>query len=241
MSNEVLWAIFIIGNFVITLAVFRFFGREGLMFLIAAFIILCNLQVMKITTLFGITVTLGNILYGSIFFATDLLSEIYGRKAARKGVIAGFITLLLMTGVMQLAIRFSVVDDQWAIQVQGAMETIFGFMPRIAVASVIAYLLSQFHDVWAFHFLRRRTSGRHLWLRNNLSTMVSQLIDSAVFCSIAFWGVVPVELFTEILISTYVIKFVIAAVDTPFMYLGRRLAPDTPAAEHTEPGKGGTS
>ncbi len=240
MSNEILWVLFVLGNFVVTLAVFRFFGREGLMILIAAFIILCNLQVMKITTLFGVTVTLGNILYGSIFFATDLLNEVYGRKAARRGVIAGFIALLLMTGVMQLALLFSVVDDQWALLVQDSMETIFGFMPRIAVASVVAYLLSQTHDVWAFHFIRQKTSGRHLWLRNNLSTMVSQLIDSSVFCFIAFWGVLPRELFVEILISTYVIKFVVAAIDTPFMYMGRRLAPDAPAPA-PEPAKGGTT
>jgi uncharacterized integral membrane protein (TIGR00697 family) len=239
LSNEVLWILFVLGNFIVTLAVFRFFGREGLMILIAAFIILCNLQVMKITTLFGVTVTLGNILYGSIFFATDLLNEVYGMKAARKGVLAGFVALLLMTGVMQLSLLFSVVDDQWALRVQDSMETIFGFMPRIALASVVAYLLSQVHDVWAFHFIKRKTGGRHLWLRNNLSTMVSQLIDSFVFCGIAFWGVLPVELFVEILISTYVIKFVVAAVDTPFMYLGRKLAPDAPSA--TEPAKGGTT
>lgn len=239
MSNEVLWILFALGNLGITLLVFRFLGREGLMILIAAYIILCNLQVMKITTLFGVTVTLGNVLYGSIFFATDLLSEVYGKTAARKGVLVGFISLLLMTGVMQLALMFSVVDDAWALQIQDSMSTIFGFFPRIAAASVAAYLLSQFHDVWAFHFLRNKTSGKHLWLRNNLSTMVSQLIDSVVFCGIAFWGVLPKELFIEILISTYVIKFVVAAVDTPFMYLGRRLARRAACAETDA--KGGTA
>ena len=228
-----------LGNLGVTLLVFRFLGREGLMVLIAAYIILCNLQVMKITTLFGVTVTLGNVLYGSIFFATDLLSEVYGKTAARKGVLVGFISLLLMTGVMQLALMFSVVDDAWALQIQDSMSTLFGFLPRIAAASIVAYLLSQFHDVWAFHFIGSKTSGKHLWLRNNLSTMVSQLIDSIVFCGIAFWGVLPRELFIEILISTYVIKFVVAAFDTPFMYLGRRLAC---RADCTEPdARGGTA
>ena len=228
-----------LGSLGITLLIFRFLGREGLMIVIASSIILCNLQVMKITTLFGVTVTLGNVLYGSIFFATDLLNEIYGKAAARKGVLIGFISLLLMTGVMQLALLFSVVDNAWALQVQDSMSVLFGFLPRIAVASVAAYLISQFHDVWAFHFIRSKTSGKHLWLRNNLSTMVSQLIDSIVFCGIAFWGVLPGELFIEILISTYVIKFVIAAFDTPFMYLGRRMAF---RADCIEPdAKGGTA
>ena len=108
MSNELLWILFMLGNLATTLLVFRYFGREGLLALIAVMIILCNLQVMKITTLFGFTVTLGNVLYGSIFFATDLLSEVYGKREARKGVLLGFIGMLLMTGVMQLALLFGV-------------------------------------------------------------------------------------------------------------------------------------
>lgn len=236
MSNEVLWFLFTGGTLGITLGVFRLFGREGLMALIATFIILCNLQVMKITTLFGLTVTLGNVLYASIFFATDLLGEVYGRKAANRGVLIGFIALILMTGVMQVSLRFSVIDDPWALRVQESMGTIFGFMPRIALASIAAYLLSQFHDVWAFQFWRRKTGGRHLWLRNNASTVVSQLIDSIVFCFIAFWKVLEGGAFIDILITTYILKVIVALVDTPFIYLGRRLAP---AARRSEGGTGG--
>lgn len=234
MSNELLWFLFMVGNLAVTLLTFRFFGREGLLALIAVMIILCNLQVMKITTLFGFTVTLGNVLYGSIFFATDLLSEVYGKREARKGVIIGFLAMLLMTGVMQLALLFGVADDPWAIQVQDSMSVIFGFMPRIALASIAAYLLSQFHDVWAFHFWKMKTGGRHLWLRNNLSTMASQLIDTAVFCFIAFWNVLEDALFIEVLLTTYILKVIIALVDTPFMYLGRRLAPAPRMGDRSE-------
>jgi len=220
-----MWLLFTVGTLGLTLAVFRFFGREGLMALIAMYIILCNLQVIKITTMFGLTVTLGNALYASIFFATDLLSEVWGKKAANRGVIIGFIALVLMTVIMQVSLQYSVIDDPWAIRVQDSMTTIFGFMPRIALASVSAYLLSQFHDVWAYHFLMRKTGGRHLWLRNNASTMVSQLIDTLVFCFIAFWGVVERSAFLDILMTTYVLKFIVALMDTPFIYLGRKMAP----------------
>ena len=222
--NELLWLLFALASLGLVLLVFRLYGREGLMAFIAAAIILCNLQVIKLTTLFGITVTLGNILYGAIFFCTDLLNELYGPRAARRGVMLGFIVMIFFTLSSQLALVFTVAPDPWAEQVQGAMETIYGFMPRLAVASLAAYLLSQLHDVWAFAWWRRKTRGRKLWLRNNLSTVVSQLIDSAVFCFIAFAGVVEREHFLQILVTTYVIKVLVALLDTPFIYMGRAIA-----------------
>jgi len=222
--NELLWLLFALASLGLVLLVFRLYGREGLMAFIAAAIILCNLQVIKLTTLFGVTVTLGNILYGAIFFCTDLLNELYGPRAARRGVMLGFIVMIFFTLSSQLALVFSVAPDPWAEQVQGAMETIYGFMPRLAVASLAAYLLSQLHDVWAFAWWRRKTRGRMLWLRNNLSTAVSQLIDSAVFCFIAFAGVVEREHFLQILVTTYVIKVLVALLDTPFLYMGRAIA-----------------
>ena len=232
--NELLWLGFALGSLGLVLVVLRFFGREGLMAFIAAAIILCNLQVIKLTTLFGITVTLGNVLYGAIFFCTDLLNEVYGKRVARRGVMLGFISMLFFTAVSQLALLFSTAPDPWAEQVQAAMQTIYGFMPRLALASLVAYLLSQLHDVWAFSWWRRRTQGRKLWLRNNMSTAVSQLMDSAVFCTIAFVGVVSREHFLQILVTTYVIKVLVALLDTPFIYLGRVIARrrgDAPAAD----------
>ncbi len=224
MSNEVLWFIYLVLALFGTILVFRFGGKTGLIALVSSAIILCNLEVMKLTTLFGFTVTLGNILYGIIFLATDLLNEVYGPAEARKAVVAGFVSMLSMTLVMQGALLFTPSPDPWALEVNDAMKLLFGFMPRLAVASLTAYLVSQYHDVWSFNLIRRLTKGRYLWLRNNLSTMVSQLIDTLIFCGIAFWGVLTKPVFIDVLISTYVIKFVVAACDTPFMYLGSRLA-----------------
>mgnify|MGYP006278109271 FL=1 len=222
--NELLWLGFALASLGLALLMLRLYGREGIMAFIAAAIIICNLQVIKLTTLFGITVTLGNILYGAIFFCTDLLNELYGPKTARRGVMIGFVSMIFFTVAGQLALVFSVAPDPWAREVQGAMETIWGFMPRLALASLAAYLVSQLHDVWVFAWWKRRTGGEKLWLRNNLSTLVSQLIDSAVFCFIAFSGVLEREHFVQILITTYVIKVLVALLDTPFIYLGRSIA-----------------
>ncbi|WP_316898660.1 queuosine precursor transporter [Pseudodesulfovibrio indicus] len=218
--NETLWIVFALVDLSMVLVVYRLFGRVGLFGLMVFNLLLCNVQVLKTVELFGLTTTLGNILYASVFLATDLLSEFYGKKEARKGVLLGFVTLLMMVGYMQIALYFQPAESDFA---QPHLQALFGFLPRVAFASMAAYLVSQLHDVWAFHAIRARTGERLLWLRNNASTIISQLLDSVIFCVIAFWGVFPMEVFLEILLSTYLIKVVVAALDTPFIYLAKRL------------------
>ena len=228
--NETLWILFALVDLCMVLVVYRLFGRVGLFGLMVFNLLLCNIQVLKTVELFGLTTTLGNVLYASVFLATDLLSEFYGKKEARKGVLLGFVALVMMVAYMQVALLFTPAADDFA---QPHLQALFGFMPRIALASMVAYLVSQMHDVWAFHAIRARTGGRMLWLRNNASTMVSQFLDSAIFCVIAFWGLFPVNVFWEILASTYIIKVAVAALDTPFIYLARRLFPeDVRGARH---------
>jgi len=224
--NEILWISFALMDLCMVLVVYRFFGRIGLFGLMVFNLLLCNIQVLKTVELFGLTTTLGNILYASVFLATDLLSEFHGKQEARKGVLLGFVTLLMMVGYMQLALYFQPAADDFA---QPHLQALFGFMPRIALASMAAYLVSQTHDVWAYHFIRSRTGEKMLWLRNNASTLVSQFLDSSIFCVIAFWGVFPMEVFTEILISTYVIKVAVAVLDTPFIYLAKRIFQKNPS------------
>jgi uncharacterized integral membrane protein (TIGR00697 family) len=219
--NEILWLGFALLDLSMVAALFALFGREGLFGLIVMSILLCNIQVLKTVELFGLTTTLGNVLYASTFLATDILSEVYGKAEARKGVLLGFAALVLATAYMQIALLFTPAPDDFA---QPHLAAIFGFLPRVVLASMAAYLVSQWHDVWAFHYIRARTGGRHLWLRNNASTAVSQLIDSVIFCTLAFAGVFPLGVWLEILVSTYLIKFFVAALDTPFVYLARHLA-----------------
>lgn len=218
MPNELIWLIMALVDFLTLLLVYRIFGKEGLFVAIVISIILCNIQVLKIVELFGLTATLGNILYGSIFLSTDILSEIYGKKAARRGVWFGFYALIFTTVMMQLAMMFKPAPDDF---IDPSLRQIFSFLPRVATASICAYLVSQMHDIWLYHILKDRTRGRHLWLRNNATTMMSQLIDSIIFCFIAFWGVFPTNTFLEILLTTYLFKWMVAVLDTPFIYLAR--------------------
>lgn len=221
MFNEVLWFAFMFVDLSIALVAFRLWGKVGLYAVIVCSVIVCNIQVLETVKIFRMVATLGNILYASIFFATDVLSEVYGKREARQGVWLGFFGLISVTIAMQFAIRF--VPDQ-SDTIHPHLHAIFSLMPRIAFASFTAYLISQHHDIWAFHFWKRVTAGRHLWLRNNASTMVSQLIDTTVFTFLAFFGRFSMDVFWQIFITTYFFKWIIALIDTPFIYAARRMA-----------------
>ena len=225
MYNELLWLVMLLANFFLIILAYKLFGKWGLIMWIPISVIVANIQVIQTVELFGLVATLGNIVYASSFLVTDILSENYGKAEAKKAVWIGFFSLISMTLLMNLALAFQPLQgDEFATATHEATATIFGLMPRIAIASLAAYLLSQRHDVWAFHFWKKRFAHDHqLWIRNNLSTMVSQLIDSSVFVLIAFYGVFEIPMLFEIFLTTYFLKFIVAAADTPFVYWGKKI------------------
>jgi len=232
MINELLWLVEIPVNFLLILLAYRLFGKKGLFLWIPVSVIVANIQVVQALRLFGLSATLGNVSYAASFLVTDILSEKYGKQEARKAVLMGLFCLVAATVLFQLTLLFRPLPgDAFAGEAHAALGTIFGLMPRIALGSLTAYFISQWHDVWAFDLWRKRFP-RQLWIRNNFSTMVSQLVDSVVFVLIAFAGVYPTRVLFEIFITTYVLKFLVAAADTPFLYWARRIhpIPDAPEA-----------
>jgi queuosine precursor transporter len=224
--NELLWFGMLFTCFFTVMFGYRLFGKTGLYIWIAVSVIAANIQVLKVIEIFSFTTTLGNILYASSFLATDILSEKYGKKAARKGVFIGFFSLAAMTLFMNAALLFRPSPEDFA---HGPLRAIFGMMPRIAGASLAAYMLSQLHDVWAYHFWKSKfPADRAIWLRNNASTMVSQLIDTSVFTFAAFLGVFPFSIVTQIFVTTYIMKWIVAALDTPFIYWSKRMRTTPP-------------
>ncbi len=219
MINELWWVLLLILNFGAIMIAFRLWGKLGLFIWIPISVIVANIQVTKNVSLFGFEATLGNIVYSTSFLATDFLSEFYGPKDSRKAVGIGFFALVCMTLFMQVALMFEPAASDFA---QSSMETIFGLMPRIALGSLVAYLLSNLHDVWAFEFWKQKKPGRKtLYIRNCLSTFVSQGIDSIVFTFIAFYKVYPMDIWWQIVLTTYLLKWIVALCDTPFIYWGR--------------------
>jgi len=228
LFNNLLWIVFIILDLSFAIVIYRFFGKFGLYVIIVASVITANIQVLKIVQLFGSVATLGNVLYGSIFFATDILSEVYGKKAARRAVWLGFIGMILMTVWMQIGLKFIPDISDFS---QDSLSIIFTLMPRIAAGSMIAYIVSQHHDIVSFHFWKNKTKGRFLWLRNCASTMVSQAIDSVIFCTIALWGLFDINIWLQILATTYVLKWIVAVMDTPFIYIAIKVSKTVVARE----------
>ncbi|MCZ8535845.1 queuosine precursor transporter [Paenisporosarcina quisquiliarum] len=223
MFNEMLGLGFAIVNMLFVLILYKFFGRTGLFVWVGFATVLANIQVTKLIEIFGLTATLGNAIYGSIFLVTDILNEKYGKKEAKKAVWLGFISLLMMTVIMQMVLLFQPAADDFA---QESLSTIFGLIPRIALGSMIAYLVSQYTDVLIFSFLRKLfPSDGAFWIRNNGSTMLSQLLDTLIFTSIAFWGVYPTDVWLSVFISTYVLKFLVSILGTPFGYIAKRMTP----------------
>lgn len=224
MRNEMLWAGMLIVNFLAILFAYVRFGKIGLYIWIPISTILANIQVVMLVDLFGFGTTLGNILYAGGFLVTDILAENYGREYAKKAVKIGFFSLIVMTIIMQIAVNFTPSDVEEGILTFNGVKRIFDFMPRIVIASLISYWVSQTHDIWAYEKWRERFSERrHIWIRNNMSTMVSQLIDNSLFTIIAFWGIYPKEVLLEIFITTYFMKFIVAVFDTPFVYIASHL------------------
>jgi len=222
--NELIWLLFAIVNFSLILVVYKLFGKNGLFAWIAMGSVLANIQVTKTVELFGLTATLGNIMYGTLFLVTDSLNEKYGLKDAKKAVYIGFFTLISMVVIMQLALLFEPHSDDFA---HGALSTIFEVMPRIALGSITAYLISQLFDVHLFQKIKALYhTDKQLYIRNMGSTIASQFLDTLIFVPIAFLGLYPFEVVVSIFITTYIIKLIVALLDTPFVYLIKRITPN---------------
>ena len=220
--NTFWWFLLIAVNFGGIIIVYRIFGRQGLLVWVPISAIVANIQVIKLIEVFGFEATLGNIVYATSFLATDILSENHGKKDARLGVLMAMVFLALVTLIMFIAVRFTPSEADTAHR---HLAAVFELMPRIAGASFAAFALSQLHDVWAYHFWKQKKPGkRFIWIRNNASTLVSQAIDSAIFTVGAFAGVLPPAVLVEIIFTTYLFKIVVAALDTPLVYLAAGFA-----------------
>lgn len=224
-NQDLLWVTTVLLDLAVTVLMYRIFGRQGLLACIVLAILLANLQGPKLTTILGFQTSLGVIFYSGIFFATDLLSEKYGRMQANRAVIIGFAVSVIAVLMLSIALEFQPTTDPetaaMSNDIQNAFATILNFTPRFVFGSLLAYLISQTFDVWFFHFIKKRTHGRHLWLRNNLSTMSSQIIDTLIYSLVVWWGVVELSTAIQLGIVKYGFKLAIAAFDTPFIYWAR--------------------
>lgn len=226
MHNELL----IILSFLITyggvVAFYRFFGKTGLLAFNILATILANIEVLLLVRAFGVEMTLGNVLFASTFLITDVLSENHTRKDANKAVIISTLCSIMFVALSQIWLLYDLSENDWA---GGAIRTIFSNTPRIVCASLAVYLVSQLTDVWLYHkwwdWCKKRFGDekKGLWIRNNGSTMISQLLNTFLYTALAFYGTYDIKTLVSIFVSSYIIYIFTSLLDTPFVYWCRRI------------------
>lgn len=218
------------------LLMLRLFGPAGMYAYIPIAVIAANIAVLKAVQFpfYADPVALGTVVYASIYLATDILNEWYGKAAARKAVFVGFFGYLIFIVFVLIALGYSPLTPEqagetmaWNLPYHEHMKALFLPAPALLIASLAAYLVSQLNDVYLYAWLRGRTQGKMLWLRNNAAALVSNFIDNTVF-SVLAWHVLAEQpvgwnaLFFTYILGTYLLRVVISVCDTPFLYLAGR-------------------
>lgn len=206
---------------------FRLFGVQGLCGFTVLATIAANIEVLILVDAFGMEQTLGNVLFASTFLVTDILSEVAGKRAARRAVSMGILTSVTFIVVSQSWLLYTPSLNDWVFP---SIQTVFSNTPRLVISSLAVYAIVQSFDVWCYHrwwrFTARRSgdSKRFLWLRNNGSTLLSQLLNAVLFNVFAFAGVYDWPTLLSIIGASYVIFIFTSLLDTPFVYWARTLS-----------------
>lgn len=231
MQNEILLAASLVFIFGGVLVMYRIFGKAGLYCATVIATITANIEVLLLVDAYGMEQTLGNVLFAATFLVTDILSENYSKEDAQKAVNIGIATSLSFILISQSWLLYKPAAADWA---HDSFVTIFSNTPRIMIVSLVVYAICQRFDVWAYHKWWAFTKNRFgdaksfLWLRNNGSTMISQLMNTVLYSFGAFWGLYDIPTLISICISSYVIFIVTSLADTPAVYLARRMKAKMP-------------
>ena len=228
VNQELLWLLTVVYDLGLAILLYRFFGKYGLYAAVILGIILGNLQGGKVSELelfgYSFTVSMGAILYSGIYFATDLLNEKFGRAEANRAVMLGFVANVAVMITLVLSVQFKPSNITGsALEVHKAISTLAIYSPAFVIGSLTAYLISQTFDVWLFHKIKSYTGESRLWLRNNLSTITSQLLDTMIY---QFTWVIATGMEWKIAFllaaTKYVFKVLMALVDPVFIYWVRK-------------------
>lgn len=236
LPPEFLWLAMLLLCYASVIGFYRFFGAVGLYVYISIGLIGANIQVLKIVQfgLFPDPIALGTIWFSSLYLAADILVEIKGAREARKAILTGFGAYAFFTLAMIVTAGFAPTSPapgevEWPHKSHGYIVGLFAIQPGIFAAGVAAYLVSMLVDIFVFEKVKASTNGDYLWLRNNVSTMVAALVDSCVFSFLAWIVFAPEPLPLKTVIVTYIggsllIRFTVAFLDTPFIYLAKKLS-----------------
>lgn len=217
--NIILGVISIILVFSSVVLMEKLFKKEGLYVWLSIATILANIIVCKTVNVLGLTSSLGNIMFASNFLATDILSEKYGKEDARKAITIALVSTIIFIVTTQISLLY--IPDTTDIA-QESMKTLFGLNLRTSIASLSMFYISNLFDIYLFDRLRQKYPKK-LWLRNNVATIISNSLENYFFASIAFLGIFDIPTIISIATTGTIIEIIIAILDTPFIYLSKKL------------------
>lgn len=217
--NILLGFINIVVTFSMVVIIEKIFKKEGLYVWLSIATILANLTVCKMIDIFSYTTSLGNVLFASTFLATDIMSEKYGKKDAKKGVYISIFSGVVFIIITQLTLLFIPSSDD---VVNEAMKTLFSISIRTVMASMLMFFVSNMADIHLYNKLKKKYPQK-LWLRNNISTILCNCIENYFFNTLAFIGIFPASVIISIATTTTIIEIIIALCDTPFLYISKKL------------------
>ena len=196
----------------------KLFGASGVIGYMGFATILANILICKSVDVLRLSATLGNVMFASNFLATDILTECYGVKTARKGVIFAILSAAGFLATTQIAMLFKPNELDIA---QESFKTLFTLTPRITLASVALFAFSNYADINLYEFMRRKSNGKRMWLRNNVCTILCNGSENFAFYTIAFLGVFAWNDILSMSLTATIIEIVIALCDTPFLYAAK--------------------
>ena len=209
----------IIVTFTLVVLIEKLFKKEGLYVWLSIATILANLTVCKMIDVFSFTTSLGNVLFASTFLATDIMSEKYSKKDAKKGVYLSIFSGITFIFITQLTLLFIPSSDD---VVNEAMKTLFALSIRTSAASMLMFFISNMLDIHLYNKLKEKYPDK-MWLRNNVSTIFCNCVENYFFNTLAFIGIFSIPVIISIATTTTVIEIVIALCDTPFLYISKKL------------------
>lgn len=226
MNNEMLLILNLIFLYIAVLVFYKFLGSKGLIYWTMFATICANIEVLIMVDAFGMSQTLGNIMFATTFVVTDILSELEGKEKANEAVKIGIITSIMFILVSQFWLLFTPNSEDWAFE---SIKTVFHGTPRLMIAGIVVYAIVQKLDIYLYHKWWNITikifkdERKGLWIRNNGSTLISQLLNTFLFTVFAFYGVYDMKTLTNIFISSYIIFICTSLLDTPVVYIARMI------------------
>lgn len=218
MTNEIMLILEMLFVFTALLICKQLFGKYGVIAWVAVATILANLLTAKNVELFGLYTSIGTVWFASTFLATDILSECYTKKDAKTAVWFGVFANILFIIGSQITLHYTASPIDYA---DGYMQGLFALNLRISISSSVMYIVANFADIYIYNYLRDRMNGKMMWMRNNISTIITNCLENFGFIALAFWGVYGIRDIITIAVSTSIIEMLVAVCDTPFLYLAK--------------------